>query len=67
MEESKVWYKSKRVWTGILSLATASVSMFIADEKTVILILGIIGLIQTYFGITTNTPISVGGKVLGKK
>jgi hypothetical protein len=69
--DAKQFYKSKRFWLLVGSVLTA-VSLIITGEKTTndvmpeLLQLALaIGL--GFFGITTNTPIAFGNKIVGRK
>jgi len=68
---TKEFYKSKRFWVGLTALVTG-VGMIVTGDKSFNevlpeLILTVLGLIQAVLGLTTNTPITVGGVVLGKR
>jgi hypothetical protein len=67
----KQFYKSKRFWSFVVLLVTG-VGYITTGEKessevVPVLVLTVIGIIQGFLGIATNTPVSFGGKILGKK
>jgi hypothetical protein len=69
--ETKNLLKSKRFWTGAIALIT-SVSIILTGEKSLNdalpeIILGVVGIIQTVLGITSNKQLEFSGKTFGKK
>lgn len=69
----KQWFRSKRLWVGILSLLT-SVSLLLTGEKSWAelsseVVLGAFGVIQTIIALVSGDPIAFGSRTLyrGKK
>jgi uncharacterized membrane protein len=71
MENTKSVFQSKRFWSGVIAIIT-SLSLVITGEKTFNqllpeIILTLVGIAQMFFGITSNTELTFGRKVLGRK
>lgn len=69
--ETKQWYASKRLWTGVLSLLTG-VSLILTGDKSLNdmlpeLIMTAFGLIQTVVALISGDPVAFGSRSLYRK
>jgi hypothetical protein len=70
MDNQKSLFKSKRFWTAIVALIT-ELSLVFTGEKTVaeqlpLIVTMAFTLLQAIISVTSNTDLTVGGKVIGK-
>jgi len=67
----KQWYKSKRLWTGALTLVTG-ISLIFTGEKTLQemlpeLVMTTLGLVQLVVAMASGDPIAFGSKTFYKE
>jgi len=66
----KQWFRSKRLWTGVIALITG-VSLIFTGEKTMAevlpeLVMTGFGLVQLIVGLISKDPVAFGSKTLSK-
>lgn len=70
--EPKPWFKSKKLWNGVIILATGIIAIITGDQQldaTTIagLLTTVFGIYQTILAIQQGDPTAFGNKVFGRK